>query len=227
MDRNPAFSPIYTIPGLGTDSALFEAIDPEYLWRRIAWQLPTYPQESLANYAMRLASLIPSEEVPFLLGVSFGGVVAQEIARIRPVAGIVLISSLVDAQEKPWWMPLFEYVPLYRLGVGEWRIKTLPLWAPSWGITDPQEQALLQAMFRRADDRLRFWSLRQLIIWEAPSMTVPTLRLHGTRDSLFSVRHPQTCTLLEGGTHFMVWQQARQLRALIDAWIEAKIGTGM
>lgn len=219
MDTKQA--PVYLIAGLGTDVAIFEAIDPNHQWKRIPWLLPATPDESLPAYARRMAEAIPAAETPILLGLSFGGVIAQEIAQIRKLRGVILVSSLMKTAEKPWWMDLFRHIPLYKLGVGDWRIKTLPLWAPGWGIHEPEEQALLQQMFARADNSLRFWSMRQLIDWQFTPLRCPFLRIHGERDGIFSLTSPETSILIKQGTHFMIWQQARLIRSHIEPWLNS------
>ncbi|MEO1450188.1 MAG: alpha/beta hydrolase, partial [Bacteroidota bacterium] len=227
MDGKPKFPPIYVLPGLGTDVALFDKIDSKNDWGRLDWIMPASPGESLSSYASRMASAIPATEEPVLLGVSFGGVIAQEIAQIRPVKGVILVSSLVSPAEKPWWLHLFRHVPLYRLGKGDWRIRTVPIWAPLWGITHPDEQQFLQEMFARADDRVRMWSVAQLANWGGCTSRVPVLRLHGDRDGLFTVAEPESCEMIAGGTHFMIWQQADYIRKRIRAWMMQDLSATM
>ena len=56
--------------------------------------------ESLAHYASRLASTITAPN-PILLGVSFGGIIMQEVAKQINYKKVVIISSVKTQYELP------------------------------------------------------------------------------------------------------------------------------
>ena len=154
-----------------------------------------------------------------LLGVSFGGVVAQEIARLRAVERLVIISGIKDPREKPFLLRLFRHLPLYKLSRGCWRITTLPLWAPFFGVTQREEQRLLQTIFRGFSDQYRMWAVQQMAHWEGPRPQVPFLHIHGTRDLVFPISRISGVTPVAGGTHFTVYQDAEQIYHYLDTWV--------
>ncbi|MCH5689430.1 alpha/beta hydrolase [Niabella sp. W65] len=51
------------------------------------------PREPYKDYVLRMAEKI-QEDNPVIIGVSFGGMVALEIAKIRPVKQVILVSSI-------------------------------------------------------------------------------------------------------------------------------------
>lgn len=67
----------------------------------IEW-LPPCEQESLVSYSRRLAETLPTGEC-FIGGVSFGGIVALEIARIIRPKTCFLISSVRNPGQLPPW----------------------------------------------------------------------------------------------------------------------------
>jgi len=208
---------IYAIPGLGTDWRIFGPLAQHMPLRFLNWLEPT-EQESLAAYATRMAEPIRGENT-YLLGVSFGGVVAQEIARQISLKGLILVSSLKHHQEKPPWLRLMRNLPLYRLSKGDWRVKTLPLWSPGFGITKQAEQELLKDMFSSFGDAYRMWAINQLIHWEAQPSSLPLLHIHGTRDRVLPGRYVKGFTPVAKGTHFMVYQQAEIVHQHIQTWL--------
>ena len=181
MKRNTI---IYTLPGLGTDSRIYSRLDLPVIFRHLEWLEPE-PDESLTSYCRRMCDLIPDKVPVILMGVSFGGMVAQQIAALRPVKKILLISSVRAPSELPWNLVLMKYIPLYYLSKGSWRIRTLPLWSPAFGITKPSEQELLKEMFGRFSDTYRMWAIRQVVMWKENKLEVPISRFHGSIDKVF------------------------------------------
>ena len=137
--------PLYAIPGLGVDGRIFQKLNLEREWQIIEWLEPA-KKESLQSYAARMAESIDDPSC-YLLGLSFGGVVAQELARKKNCKGLILLSSPRTREEIPFQFRLMRWLPLYQLGRGSWRLKALPIWAPNFGIHDPLEQAFLRDMF--------------------------------------------------------------------------------
>ena len=87
--------PVYFMPGLAASSLIFERIalpDDLYEINLLEWEIPI-ENESLADYAKRIAKKITHEN-PVLIGVSFGGIVVQEMATFIKVKKVIIISSV-------------------------------------------------------------------------------------------------------------------------------------
>lgn len=209
---------VYAIPGLGTDWRIFSQLERFVPLRYLDW-LPPEPGESLSAYAARMALPIQGDRV-CLMGVSFGGIVAQEIARLREVERLVIVSGIKDPKEKPLFLRMFRRLPLYQLSRGRWRVATLPFWGPLFGVRKREEQRLLQAIFARFDDEYRMWAIRQMANWEGPRPRVPFLHIHGTRDKVFPIRRLSGVTPVAGGTHFLIYQDAEQVYRYLDTWVK-------
>ncbi len=90
----------YFISGLAADKRVFKHIvlpqgfETVYL----EWILPE-KEETLPHYALRLAAFINTREPFIIIGLSFGGMLAIEIARqYKPVATILISSVPVSSQ---------------------------------------------------------------------------------------------------------------------------------
>ena len=59
--------------------------------------------ESLSNYARRFSTLIKNDDAFILIGLSFGGMLACEIARLRRPMKTIIISSIAASNELPWY----------------------------------------------------------------------------------------------------------------------------
>lgn len=212
---------LFAIPGLGVDGRVYGRMVEHLPLQVIEWLEPE-AAETLSQYALRMAHSLPSGQPVWLLGYSFGGVVAQEIARLRPGTQLILINTLCRVAEKPTWLQVARYLPFYQLARGSWRIRSLPLWAPRYGVTDAAEQQLLADMFRSASDRQRMWAIRQLCHWQGgrEQQGVVCLRLHGEDDQVFPVGRIQGARVVPGGRHFMIWQQAERLAEIILDYLQ-------
>ena len=213
-------TPFFAIPGLGTDERIFGPLSKKLPLIPLPWLKPD-AQESLRSYAARMAIAIDHPQ-PWLLGVSFGGMLAQEIARLRPIKGVILISSLKPQDPKARWMRWAQKVPFYRLSRGSWRYRTLSWWSPIFGVKTRQEQALLKSMFANFRDDYRMWAIEQFVNWEGKTIELPYLHLHGQQDRAIPARNLQQVTLVENGNHFMVYQRAEEIAQHISAWQERK-----
>lgn len=201
----------YAIPGLGVTGEVFARLSEYLEMEVIDWILPE-SGESLQRYAERMETLLP-EGPAILIGYSFGGIVAQEIARQRPELQLVLISTLVSTNEKPLWLRMMSIIPLYRLARGSWRIKLLPLYGRRYGLTSRGDISILQKMFSETPDALRMWSIKALIDWKGGELAAEkALRLHGTKDKVFPLpRMVADVKWIKKGRHFMVWQRAEEV----------------
>jgi len=84
---------LFLLPGLGADERLFSALEPLCL-PVITPRLPVpHPHESLQGYSLRVAAMLDLRPEDWIGGCSFGSVVAADIARRRPVKGLVLIGG--------------------------------------------------------------------------------------------------------------------------------------
>jgi len=76
--------PVYFMPGLAASPAIFERISlpPEqFEMILLEWQIPL-DNETLSQYAKRIAEKVTLPN-PVLVGVSFGGILVQEISQAQ------------------------------------------------------------------------------------------------------------------------------------------------
>jgi pimeloyl-ACP methyl ester carboxylesterase len=105
----------FLIPGLGADERVFWGLNLPGPVTVLSWLPPQSATEPLRHYAARLAEAVPTAQVCWLVGVSFGGLLALEIGRLRPLARVVLISSLVNSAQLPPLLKIGRATGLYRL----------------------------------------------------------------------------------------------------------------
>ncbi|MBC7449647.1 MAG: alpha/beta hydrolase [Hymenobacteraceae bacterium] len=206
----------YLIPGLGANGRIFERLRLAGTVHILEWLEPAAPDEPLITYAARLAAPIPSDEVCWLVGVSFGGVVALEIANQRPKARVVLISSISDPVERTGWVALGRW-----LRADAWLpialLRKMP-YAAGWffGVSGTQATVLLREMLSHLTPTYTPWALRCLFRWPGCAVR-PVAHLLGDRDRVFPAGQRSATHLIPGGTHFMVVTHAAIISGILNA----------
>jgi len=89
---------LFLLPGLGTDERLFSRLG-ELCMPIQSTHLPSARSTRiLTAYALRVAAQIDLRPEDWIGGCSFGGLVAADIARHRPVSGLVLVGGALTSE---------------------------------------------------------------------------------------------------------------------------------
>ncbi|MBK9635435.1 MAG: hypothetical protein IPO64_13325 [Bacteroidetes bacterium] len=91
---------LYLIGGLGADERVFKYLNINVKTQIINWILQE-PNEELKSYAKRLTEQINKNEEFAILGVSFGGIIAIEMAKFIRPKKLILISSVESSNQLP------------------------------------------------------------------------------------------------------------------------------
>ena len=107
---------LYVISGLGADFKVLEKLKfPEHLEVVfLDWLLPERG-ETFHHYVERMAEKMDDSEPFGLLGYSFGGIMVQEIDKIKPAEKIVILGSIKSDREKSRFIKVGEItrIPKY------------------------------------------------------------------------------------------------------------------
>ena len=108
--------PVYFMPGLAASTAIFERIKlPTAIFEMIPleWEIPK-GGETLQQYAKRMAQKVTQID-PVLIGVSFGGILVQEMMQFLEVRKVIIISSVKTNLEFPLRMKVAKTTKAYKL----------------------------------------------------------------------------------------------------------------
>ncbi|MGB0522320.1 MAG: hypothetical protein ACPGJS_05140 [Flammeovirgaceae bacterium] len=211
---------IYLLPGLGVDYRLFQWIQfpkwvkPHY-W---SWEAPK-KKESLTSYSERYLPLIQKNRPTVLLGVSFGGVVAQEIARMISVEKIILISSIKHHHELPWYFFLGKAFPVHHWISGQ-QIKIIGAKIQRTLGDRGKGAQLFERMLANTPDAFMPWAIEQLIHWRQTEMSKNLVHYHGTNDHVLPSSYLSDFIPVAGGTHAMIMVEAQQMNQILTKEME-------
>ena len=107
---------VYFISGIGADERVFQKIrlPHGYTPYYIEW-IPHQQNETLPQYARRLAAVIDALQPFILIGLSFGGMIAVEINQFLKAEKTIIISSAAHRKELPLYFRLLKWLPLHKV----------------------------------------------------------------------------------------------------------------
>lgn len=207
---------VYFISGLGADERAFSRLDlPGIEPYHIAWKIPAH-NETLQTYATRLRKEI-TEPDPIIVGLSFGGLMAVEIAKQISCKKIILISSIKHCREKPMLFNLSAAAGLHKLLPMASFSKPNRLLYYFFGVHQNKraKELMDELLVFMQPDYLR-WSVNQIVNWQNEFIPLRLVHIHGTADKVLPAEKVKADYLIENGSHFMVWTRAREISAILQ-----------
>lgn len=204
---------IYALSGLGADSRVFQklAINCEII--PINWIEPR-SKESIENYALRLSSIIKTDEAFGILGVSFGGLVAVEMSKILLPQITILISSLETRHELKIVYRLFAKLKLVRL-LPE-KLFDPPRWIANF-FFGAKDKKLLKQILDDTDLKFAKWAVNELVNWRNDKkLENALLKIEGEKDKLIPASRFGNFKLIKDGGHFMIVDKAKEISKIIN-----------
>lgn len=202
MDRIP----VYFMPGMAASPMIFENIKlPEDQFEVVflEWCIP-FDNESIVDYAKRMAQYITHEN-PVLIGVSFGGVLVQEIAALIEVRKVVIISSVKCNAEFPRRMRFAKRTHIYRLfptGIMQ-RVDWLAKIAVGNNAVT-RKLHLYEKYLSVRDKKYLDWAFKTILLWDRAVPDAKVVHIHGDNDEVFPARYLKDYIPVKGGTHIMI-----------------------
>lgn len=197
--------PVYMMPGLAASSSIFERIIlPDDIFETVLleWEI-SFDKETLPDYAKRIANKIQHQN-PVLIGVSFGGILVQEMAKCIETRKIIIISSVKTNLEFPRRMKVAKTTKAYKLIPTNLLANVESLTKFSFGFKIDQRLKLYEKFLRVRDKRYLDWAVEQVILWKRTVADEKVIHIHGDEDDVFPIKNIKNCIVVKGGTHIMI-----------------------
>lgn len=105
---------LYIFSGLGADERVFQRLDfSGFSTTFIKWIVPQ-DTDTIEHYATRLLEQISTKK-PTLIGLSFGGLIAVEVAKQIDTEKVILIASAKTKNEVPFYYRFAGKIGLHKL----------------------------------------------------------------------------------------------------------------
>ena len=201
---------LYLIGGLGADERVFRFLKIDCEVEVLKWLKPIQG-ETISAYAKRLLVQVNQNQDYGFLGVSFGGMVAMELAKISRPRKLILISSVAVANQLPRIIRIFGKSGMLNL------IPNLFIKPPSIlsvFLFGAKNKKLLTEIIDDTDPVFIRWALNVIVHWSNDSNEIIPIRIHGSRDRLIPLKG-NSIVLKEGG-HFMIVDKAQEISKLVN-----------
>ena len=204
---------VYFMPGMAASSTIFERIDlPSDIFEihLLEWVLPE-KEETIEHYAQRMTKNITHDNV-VLIGVSFGGILVQEMKRFVKTKKVIIISSVKSNAELPRRMKIAKTTKAYKLIPTKLFENIDNLAKFTFGSSIVKERLKLYEKFLSVRDKVYLdWAIEQIINWKRTEVDPEVIHIHGDSDEIFPIKHIKNCIIVEGGTHIMILTKYRWL----------------
>lgn len=201
------------MPGMAASSTIFERIQlPEEFFEMhfLEWEIPN-AGESLAAYAQRIAEKVTHKN-PILIGVSFGGVLVQEMKQFLNPKKVIIISSVKSNTEFPRRFKVAKTTKAYKLIPTKLFENIEMLVKFSFGSAIVKQRlALYEKFLAVRDKRYLDWAIEQIINWDRMVIDEEIIHIHGDADEVFPPKYLKNFIPVKGGTHIMILSKYRWL----------------
>lgn len=203
---------VYFMPGMAASPTIFENIklpEEQFEMHLLEWELPL-PKESLSDYAKRMSNKVVHKDC-ILVGVSFGGILVQEMKRFVNPKKVVIISSVKSSIELPRAMKIAKTTKAYKLIPTKLFENVENLAKYAFGDFAKQRLKLYEKFLSVRDRNYLDWSIEQIINWERKEVDAEVIHIHGDQDEVFPIKYIKNCTILKGGKHIMILNKYKWL----------------
>ena len=204
---------VYFMPGLGASPSIFERIQlPSAVFEMhfLEWLLPKN-EETLEDYALRMAKNVKHDNA-ILVGVSFGGILVQEMKAFLNTSKVIIISSIKSNEELPRKMKIAKITKAYKL-IPTKLLKNIEVFAKfSFGSSIVKQRLKLYERFLSVRDKSYLdWGIENIINWKRTEIDTKIIHIHGDEDEVFPIKYIKNAIIVKGGTHIMILTKYRWL----------------
>jgi hypothetical protein len=209
---------IYFMPGLAAGPEIFDYLElseEKYELHYLKWKEPLSLEETIFSYAKRMCEDVKAEN-PVLIGVSFGGIIVQEMNSFLKTKKNIIISSVKTSNEFPKRYKLAKLTNAYKL---------FPTAVVSH-FEDYTKFFIGKTLKKRADLYKKYlsvrsktylnWAISNVLNWHQEKPLENIVHIHGTKDHIFPIKTIKNAIEIEGGTHNMILTRAKIITKIID-----------
>ena len=196
---------VYFMPGMAANPSIFENIklpETDFKMHWLEWKLPL-KEETLQAYAKRMTQEIKHDNV-VLLGVSFGGILVQEMSRFLTLKALIVVSSIKSHHELPKRLKFLKHTKAYKILPTQF-VKNIDKLAKfAFGDTIKKRVKLYQKYLSVNDKRYLDWAIQQVVCWQQETPNSKAIYIHGDNDMVFPNSSNNNTIVIKGGTHIMI-----------------------
>lgn len=196
---------VYLMPGMAASPNIFEYItlpEDQFKIHYLEWVIP-FDNETISDYALRLSCNIKHPN-SVLLGVSFGGVLVQEMSKHIKVRKLIIVSSVKTMYELPQHMLLAKATKAYKLMPVKLASNIDAFAKYTFGTNVKKRLELYKKYLSVNDSKYLSWAIEQMVNWNQEKVIENIIHIHGDNDSVFPIKNIKSYIPIKNGTHIMI-----------------------
>lgn len=209
---------IYCVPGLAANGKIFEFIKlpkEQFEIHVLEWLMPVSLEETIQEYAARMCEKIKHENV-VLLGVSFGGIMVQEMSKIIKPKKVILISSVKSAEELPKRLKITKVTNAYKLFPAK-SITTIENFIKyAFGKMAKKRIEQYQMYLSVKNELYLKWAIYNVLHWKSEEKIENIVHIHGETDQVFPYKHIQNSIKIPNASHVMILTKSQKINKIIQ-----------
>lgn len=208
--------PIYFVPGLAAGKEIFRNIvlpTERFEVHFLEWMIPE-KEETIEHYAQRMALKV-TEKDPVLVGVSFGGVMVQEMAAFLKLQHLIIISSVAARCQFPNRLKVAKMTKAYKLLPTSLATSVSDFTSLAIGPRSKKRLRLYNEYLSVRDKEYLDWAIAQMVEWKREEIDPNVIQIHGDMDAVFPIKHILNARILEGGTHVMILNKGSKISKML------------
>lgn len=212
--NNDLTSEIYIFSGLGADERVFQKLDfSDFKTTFVKWIIPQ-DNETIENYSSRLLEQITTKK-PTLIGLSYGGIIAVEVAKQIETEKVILIASAKTKNEIPFYFRFAGLLGLHKL-VPTKLLKSSNF-ITNWffGTNSTFDKKLLKQILIDTNPIFLKWAIEKVARWTNQTKTKNIIHIHGTSDRILPLKFVNCDLIVKDGGHLMTLNKPNELNNIL------------
>jgi len=153
---------------------------------------------------------------PVLVGVSFGGIMVQEMDKYLDAKKVIIISSVKHHNELPKRFQMMKFTKAYKLFPAK-IVANIEEYEKCFFGKSLRKRVHVYKKYLSVRDSLYLnWSVNTMVQWEQKNETNNRIHIHGTKDQVFPIKNIENCIKIRGGSHIMIITKAKKLSKIIE-----------
>ncbi len=148
---------------------------------------------------------------------------AIEIGKLIPGSTVIIVSSIRDRRQMPFWIKASGWSYLYKLVSPRTLRGSVSLFggrAPRLenyflGVETAEDERLCREFRAQADPNFMSWAIGRIVHWQNDWIPASFYHIHGGKDGMFPLRHVQATHIVPDGGHLMVFNRAEEVSRLL------------
>jgi pimeloyl-ACP methyl ester carboxylesterase len=205
---------LYIFSGLGADERVFQRLNlSDFSPTFIRWVIPEC-KETIEDYATRLLDQIKATD-PILIGLSFGGIMAIEVAKQINTEKVILIASAKTKKEIPFYYRFAGQIRFHKLLPTRLLKSSNSITNWFFGVSSTFDKQLLKQILIDTSPTFLKWAIDKVVRWSNQTQTPNVFHIHGTSDRILPLSFVKCDLTIKNGGHFMTLNKSDELNKIL------------